>query len=123
MEKYLNKRSKTVCINFPSKTFYQECMDDHSKFRLFLKDTYERFLEIFPSDFKNGFTFHDIIKSKKLDGFQMRRIKLKNQCGDVYQIRPSFMMPYIIAETADVEKALYLRRWGVPYEALVYVFG
>ena len=51
----------------------------------------------------------------------MRRIKLKN--GKSYQLRPSFMMPYMIARTDEVEKALYLRRWGVPFEALVYVFG
>ncbi|MCP4485897.1 MAG: hypothetical protein GY820_01005, partial [Gammaproteobacteria bacterium] len=31
--------------------------------------------------------------------------------------------PYMIAETADVENALYLRRWGVPFDGLVYVFG
>ncbi len=123
MEKYLIKRSKTICINFPSEVFYQEYIDDHNKFRAFLTDTYERFPEIFPSDFIKGFTFHDIIKSEKLKGFKMRRIKLKNQSEDVYQVRPSFMMPYMIAETADVEKALYLRRWGVPFEGLVYVFG
>ena len=44
----------------------------------------------------------------------MRRIKLKNKAEDCYQIRPSSMMPYQIAETKEVEKALYLRHWGVP---------
>lgn|GEM_PF-3022078 len=53
----------------------------------------------------------------------MRRIQLKNKSKDVRQIRPSFMMPYMIAETEEVEKALYLRRWGVPFDALAYVFG
>lgn len=53
----------------------------------------------------------------------MRRIRLKNENEDAYQIRPSFMMPYMIAETDEVEKALYLRRWGVPFDALAYVFG
>jgi hypothetical protein len=53
----------------------------------------------------------------------MRRIMLKNNSRAVYQIRPSFMMPYMIGETVDVEKALFLRRWGVPFEALAYVFG
>ena len=52
----------------------------------------------------------------------MRRLKLKaNEI--VYQVRPSFMMPYMIGETAEVEKGLYLLRWGVPFEALAYVFG
>ena len=32
-------------------------------------------------------------------------------------------MPYMIARTDEVEKALYLRQWGVPFDALAYVFG
>ncbi|MFB3103564.1 MAG: hypothetical protein ACE1ZA_01440, partial [Pseudomonadales bacterium] len=39
------------------------------------------------------------------------------------QIRPSFVMPYMIALTDDIAKALYLRRFGVPFDALAYVFG
>jgi len=33
------------------------------------------------------------------------------------------MMPYLIAPTGEVEKALFLCRWGVPFWALTYVFG
>ena len=32
-------------------------------------------------------------------------------------------MPYLIAKTDAIEKALYLRQWGVPFSVLVYVFG
>jgi hypothetical protein len=32
-------------------------------------------------------------------------------------------MPYMVGRTEEVEKALYLRHWGVPFDALVYVFG
>ena len=32
-------------------------------------------------------------------------------------------MPYAIARTDDLEKALYLRQFGVPFTALAYVFG
>jgi len=109
--------------NFPSKIFYQDCIENHKKFRIFITDTYEHAPELFPEDFIKGFTFHSTVTSVKQDDFKMRRIRLKNQSQDVYQIRPSFMMPYMIAETADVEKALYLRRWGVPFDALAYVFG
>lgn len=123
MENQLSKRNKTICIDFSYKSFYQECIEDHKKYRIFLIDTYAQSPELFPVDFIRGFTFHDTVASIKQDGFKMRRIKLKNQSQDVYQIRPSFMMPYMIAETVDVEKALYLRRWGVPFDALAYVFG
>jgi hypothetical protein len=38
-------------------------------------------------------------------------------------LRPSFLLPYGMARTAAVEKALYLRQWGVPFDAVAYVFG
>jgi hypothetical protein len=67
-----------------------------------------------------GFRFHGLVCSRKLN-IDQRRIKLSN--GHVYQIRPSFVMPYMIAKTDAIEKALYLRCFGVPFDALAYVFG
>jgi hypothetical protein len=32
-------------------------------------------------------------------------------------------LAYCMARTDDVEKALYLRLWGVPFAALAHVFG
>ena len=51
----------------------------------------------------------------------IRRIVLKD--GSAYSIRPSFLMPYMTARTADVEGPLFLRRFGVPFWALARVFG
>jgi hypothetical protein len=78
--------------------------------------------EIFPRAMAGGFSFHDSYRSRKLKGLQLRRIKLR-QTGEVFTLRPSFVMPYLIARTEEVEKALYLRQWGVPFGALAYVFG
>ena len=97
-------------------------MQDHREFRKFLLATHTRHPELFPADFSKGFNFHDIVTSRKQNGFSMRRIMLKNELREVFQIRPAWMMPYLIAETVDVEKALYLRRRGVPFEALPYKF-
>ncbi len=33
------------------------------------------------------------------------------------------MMPYWVGKVEDLEKPLYLRRYGVPFDALTYVFG
>ena len=52
----------------------------------------------------------------------MRRIKLK-ATRRVFTVRPSFLLPYGIGRTEEVEKALFLRQWGVPFDALAYVFG
>jgi len=40
-----------------------------------------------------------------------------------YRIVPSFVLPYMTGCTADVEKVLFLRRFGVPFWGLTYVFG
>jgi hypothetical protein len=71
---------------------------------------------------KAGFTLHDLCGSSKQPGLKLRRIKL-NESNEVYTVRPAFVMPYLIAKTDEIEKALYLRQWGVPFSALVYVFG
>lgn len=123
MAESAKKISKTICIAFPDKEYYQKCVEEAETFREFLKKTYGQHPELFPEDFEKGFTLHGFVTSRKQDGFTTRRIRLKNEAGDVWQIRPSFMMPYMIAETDEVEKALYLRRWGVPFDALAHVFG
>ncbi len=56
-----------------------------------------------------------------MPGVRLRRIELHT--GSVFTIRPSFVMPYMTGYTDDVEKPLFLRRWGVPHWALAYVFG
>jgi hypothetical protein len=77
--------------------------------------------ELFPKAFSEGYTFHDCYDSRKLK-LLLRRIKLKRS-GEVFTLRPSFVMPYMVARTDQIEKAIYLRQWGVPFEALAYVFG
>jgi len=122
MTDFSPKNSKTICIAFPDKEYYQKCMEDAKIFRKFLNETYERYPELFPAGFIKGFRLHSFITSKKQKGFIMRRIELNTVRENVWQIHPSFMMPYMISETEQVEKALFLRRRGVPFDALSYVF-
>jgi hypothetical protein len=84
-------------------------------------EQYQHHPELFPVALKEGFIFQGLVYSKKQD-LRLRRIKLKG-AGEVYQVRPSFLMPYMIGRIAEVEQALFLRRWGVPFEALASVFG
>ena len=77
--------------------------------------------ELFPQAWAQGYTFHDRYRSRK-QSVVVRRIKLKAAAA-VFTLRPSFLLPYCIARTEEVEKALYLRQWGVPFAALAYVFG
>ena len=65
--------------------------------------------------------------SIKLTNVQLRRIRLKQRTASgqvqVFTIAPSDVLPYMVGLTAEVEKALFLRRFGVPFWGLSYVFG
>jgi hypothetical protein len=58
---------------------------------------------------------------------QLRRIQLKatDEQGQrqVFTIAPCDILPYMTGHVTEVEKALFLRRFGVPFWALTYVFG
>lgn len=115
------RKAKSICLPFESETHYQTCMADPAICRSYIMECYATHPELFPHALDGGFVFHAFVRSKK-QGLLMRRIQLKNN-REVYQLRPSFMMPYMIGRTEAVEKPLFLRRWGVPFEALSYVFG
>jgi hypothetical protein len=65
--------------------------------------------------------------SKKMPQVQLRRIQLQalDEQGrrQVYTVAPCDILPYMAGDVTEVEKALFLRRFGVPFWALTYVFG
>ena len=110
---------KSICVPLIEEE-YTTILADRQAFRDYLQQTYQNSPELFPAEMNDGFTFHGFVISHKQQ-LTTRRIKLTNQ--EVYQVRPSFVMPYMTGRTDEMEKALYLRRLGVPFEALAYVFG
>lgn len=113
---------KHICLFFENEAYYKACVADPSKYRAHLLQEYQQHPELFPQAFDAGFSFHDTYQSRKQKGLELRRIQLK-QTAEVFTLRPSFVLPYLVGRTAEVEKALYLRQWDVPFEALAYVFG
>lgn len=122
----LANKSKQICIYIEEEE-YNHILGDAKAFRMYLDDIIAQHPELFPVMIHQGYTFHDILpESKKMPGIRLRRIKVKTKDGngnDVFTIRPSFVMPYMVGYTDDVEKPLFLRRWGVPHWALAYTFG
>ena len=112
---------KSICVPFASEAQYQTCIEDVAQYRTYLTQLWRQHPELFPQGMGNGYTFHDRYRSRK-QGVVLRRIQL-TATAEVFTLRPSFLLPYCIARTEDVEKALYLRQWGVPFTALAYVFG
>src|SRR3982750_4688770 len=110
---------RTICLPIAEETS-RRIVAAPGAFRHTLDDAFRRMPELFPAGFAHGYQLKDDRTSVK-QGLRIRRILLKD--GTAYSIRPSFLMPYLTARTADVEGPLFLRRFGVPFWALARVFG
>src|SRR5215467_3036146 len=100
---------------------YIACVANPESFRQHLTEVFGQHPELFPAIIDEGFVLHDKSWSIKQQ-LMLRRIELKYTAG-VFLVRPSFLMPYMVGRTEEVEKALYLRHGGVAFDALIYVFG
>jgi len=115
------KPSRRIVLPIGSAEYKQQVQDRY-KFRQWVDAMYEQYPELFPNEFSAGYHLHDLRPSKKMPEVSTRRIRLK-YTGTVYRVVPSFVLPYMTGYTSDVEKALFLRRFGVPFWGLSYVFG
>lgn len=106
---------------------YGEMVGDCRAFRAWVDEMIVQHPELFPVAIQAGYTLHDDRVSNKLANIQLRRICLKMRDAEgkkqVFTIAPSGVMPYLTGYTDEVEKALFLRRFDVPFWALTYVFG
>jgi hypothetical protein len=110
----------TICLPI-SQEDYLALIDSPQQFRRWLDTAFRDCPELFPTAFANGYTLKDDRISAKL-GLRLRRVECK-AFGQAYTVRPSFALPYMAGWTDDVEKPLFLRRFGVPFWALARVFG
>jgi hypothetical protein len=113
--------SKRIVLAIDLET-YKKIVKIPAAFRAWIDENIARHPELFPSEIVSGYDLHSTRTSRKLPGVILRRIKLKSN-QQVFTIAPSSVMPYMTGYTDDVEKALFLLRFGVPYWALTYVFG
>jgi hypothetical protein len=106
---------------------YSEIVDDCKAYRKWLDGMIVKHPELFPKNISDGYVLHDDRSSAKLEDVRLRRIRLKardsNDKEQVFTIAPSTVMPYFVGMTDEIEKALFLRRFDVPFWALTYVFG
>jgi len=118
----LPRGSKIIRVNC-DKSAYTELIGDNEKFKTYLNTQIQQAPELFPSTIADGYALYGRSRrSAKLDKLQFRRIRI-NATGEIFSVYPSFVMPYLIAYTDEVDKALLLRKHDVPYSTLVYIFG
>jgi hypothetical protein len=100
---------------------YDEWIEDSVGYRQYLDEQIAQHRELFPPEIERGYWLDGLIPSKRQQ-MKTRRILLKAN-RQAYQIRPDTVMPYMVGKTEEVEKGLYLRRYGVPYEGIAHVLG
>jgi hypothetical protein len=110
---------KTICLPIAANVDYEQFVKDTKGYRAYLDEMNKVHPELFPVGIEQGYCFHGFVESGKLP-LKTRRIRLKGN-GEAYQMRPDSIMPYMIGATEEVEKGLYLRRYGVPYEGIAHV--
>jgi hypothetical protein len=112
---------KTICLPLPEGIDYPSWIEDSAGYRQYLDEQIAQHPELFPPEITQGYWLDGFVHSKKQQ-LKTRRILLKAN-RQAYQIRPDTIMPYMIGTTEAVEKGLYLRRYGVPYEGIAHVLG
>jgi hypothetical protein len=98
---------------------YREIIHDCRAYRTWVDEMIVQHSELFPNEIAEGHTSHDQRTSEKLAGTRLRRICLKSRNPEgqkqVFTLAPSGVMPYSVGCTDAVEKALFLRRFDVPF--------
>ncbi len=116
--KSTSRHNRVICIPLLPEA-YKEISTDANEFRVSIDKAIKQLPELFPPEITQGYLMKDIYHSLKLS-ITIRRIQVS---GVSYTIRPSFVMPYMTGMVKDVEKALFLRKFAVPFWGLSYVFG
>ena len=102
---------------------YREVVKNNDKFRRLLVSCHESHPECFPPEFDSNFSFKDFRHSKKMD-IDIRRIRVGlGTDAHFWRVVPCDVMPYMVGRTEEVDKALFLRKFNVPYWGLEIVFG
>lgn len=105
-------------LTFFSTRLHPKC-DDPIDFRKCIDERIKLFPELFPYEITNGYLMKDIYYCKK-QSIPIRRIEIEDT---PYTIRPSFLMPYMTGVVDEIEKALFMRKFNVPFWTLSYAFG
>lgn len=80
--------------------------------------------ELFPEEISKGYKLNGwTAPSKKMEGKRFRRIRMHKGTQLAYTVMPCDILPYLTGTVSQVEKALFLKTFGVPDWALTHVFG
>ena len=111
--------NKTIVLPFDVAT-YPEMLDDKPTYKAYVQSWIDDHPELFPEMIGDGWSLNGFTRESAKQGIRQRRIITKAD-GEVWHIRPAFVMPYMTCETATADQILFLRKW-VPVWALAHAF-
>ena len=109
------------CVPCASAAQSRDSVDYPAQYRQSLSAMLGHHPELLPHEMDQGFPLHDASASVTQD-VMVRRMQWQ-ATGAVFRLRPSCVMPSMLGRTEAVDKALDLRQWGGPFDALASVFG
>lgn len=123
----LVKGSRRICLPIDQKQ-YTRIVADPVAFRQCVDEMITQYPELFPATITGGYTLDGLLPvSRKMPDIRLRRIRVadsEDSKENVFTMAPSFVLPYMVGYTDDVESALFLHgKFGVPFWGLTHVFG
>ncbi len=116
----IEKQNKSIIL-FIDEAKYASMIVDNRLFKNYLKQQIKEHPELFPEIIqKEKWSLNGYVPESKKQNVKMRRIISADK--EVWQIHPSFLMPYSTCKTEEASKYLFLLNW-CPYWALAYVYG
>lgn len=120
-DKVTPRGSQQICVPM-TRDNYERIWDDAEQVRRFLAPLIQTAPELFPAGMPAGFQLTGrLAESAKLPGIRLRQIRLRN--GEVFTLRPSFVMSYMTGFVEELEHPLLLLALGVPCWAMTKIFG
>jgi len=111
---------KSIRLPFDEKE-YINLLNNNKLFKEQLDKFIEKYPWLFPCEISDGYSLFGFCPESKKQDILVRRIILK-QTQKVYQIYPSFVMPYMTELTDTAEKILLLAQHNNPNWLLAIVF-
>lgn len=127
-DKNTNRLSSPQIVLPMSYEEYQDCMADARQAKEVIEQSMKANPELFPSDLSQGYKLNGWTEpSAKMPEVRLRRIRLlkADESGKkrAFTLNPCDLLSYRRGRVDDVEKALFLKSFGVPDWALTHVFG
>ena len=106
----LPRGARQICLPMDRET-YDRLWNDAAAMREYLNELLKSCPELFPTGIEHGFQLTgQLPESKKLPGIRLRQLRLTR--GDVFTLRPSFVLTYMAGTVEEVDYVIAkCREW------------